>query len=93
LERPISSGKQIYPTKEENWPLTKPIPKLESMVQCTGEAKFVSDIEHEGLLHAAFALTMEASATIWKIDTSAALVSEGIFRDVEKYMHFFQSFW
>lgn len=39
LVRPLSSGQQDYPTEPKNYPLTQPIPKLESVVQCTGQAK------------------------------------------------------
>lgn len=73
-KRPISSGQQDFPTKEKNWPLTKPIPKIESLIQSTGEATYVSDIDHEGVLHAAFALSTEGNATIFKTDKARALV-------------------
>ena len=74
LIRPLSSGQQTFPTKPENYPLTKPMPKLESMIQCTGEAKYSSDIEQEGMLHAAFVLTTLANASIYKVDTKDAMV-------------------
>ncbi|XP_055348686.1 uncharacterized protein LOC129595643 [Paramacrobiotus metropolitanus] len=80
LERPLSSGTQSYPTKKENWPLTQPIPKIESMVQCTGEAKFIADIERNDLLHAAFVLTTQANATVYRIDTAPALALPGVVR-------------
>ncbi|GAU99071.1 hypothetical protein RvY_10117 [Ramazzottius varieornatus] len=77
-KRPISSGQQDFPTQEENWPLTKPIPKIESLIQSTGEATYVSDIDHEGVLHAAFALSTEGNATIFKIDKAPALAIPGV---------------
>lgn len=75
LLRPLSSGTQTYSTRKEEWPLTQPIPKLESMVQCTGEAKYISDAMEDKMLHAAFVLTTEGNATIYRIDATEALVS------------------
>ncbi|XP_055352624.1 uncharacterized protein LOC129598650 [Paramacrobiotus metropolitanus] len=80
LLRPVSRGLQTYPTKKENWPLTQPIPKIESLAQCTGEAKFISDIEQEGMLHAAFVLTEQANASIYRIDASDAMALPGVIR-------------
>ena len=33
LERPLSSGKQTYGTKKEEWPVTEPLHKLEGKAQ------------------------------------------------------------
>lgn len=33
LVRPLSSGRQDFPTKQDEWPLTKPIPKLTAIKQ------------------------------------------------------------
>lgn len=74
-DRPPATGKQSYPSNEKNWPVSKPVPKVESMAQCTGEAKFLSDIDREGLLYASFALATEGPAKIQKIDSVAAMVS------------------
>ncbi|GAV07056.1 hypothetical protein RvY_16943 [Ramazzottius varieornatus] len=82
IVRPLSSGTQSFETKAENWPVTKALPKLESLVQCTGEAKFISDIEEERMLHAAFALSTEGSATIAGIDTTVASKFPGVIRIV-----------
>lgn len=35
LERPLSSGKQSYGTRKEEWPLTEPLNKLEGKAQVT----------------------------------------------------------
>ena len=75
LLRPVSSGSQSFETKQENWPITQATPKLESMVQCTGEAKYISDIETEGLLHAAYVVTTQANASIYRLDSTVAMVS------------------
>ncbi|KAK7074022.1 hypothetical protein SK128_004964 [Halocaridina rubra] len=37
LERPLSSGQQVYDQNTEFWPLGKPVPKLEAHIQCSGE--------------------------------------------------------
>ncbi|GAV02732.1 hypothetical protein RvY_13260-2 [Ramazzottius varieornatus] len=80
LVRPVSSGSQSFETKQENWPITQAIPKLESMVQCTGEAKYISDIETEGILRAAFVLTTQANASIYRLDATAAMALPGVLR-------------
>ncbi|OQV23095.1 Xanthine dehydrogenase [Hypsibius exemplaris] len=80
LVRPLSSGKQEHGTKPENYPLTQPMPKLESMAQCTGEAKYTSDIELEGMLHAAFVLTTLGNAAIFEVDIKPAMTFPGVTR-------------
>jgi CO/xanthine dehydrogenase Mo-binding subunit len=50
------------------------MPKLESLAQCTGEAKFISDIDEHGMLHAVFVLTTEGNASIRKINMTEAMV-------------------
>lgn len=37
LQRPLSSGKQEYVSNKKEWPLTQPIPKIESLIQCSGK--------------------------------------------------------
>jgi hypothetical protein len=37
LVRPLSSGKQQFDTDKTEWPLTKPVPKLEALAQCSGK--------------------------------------------------------
>ncbi|XP_055348687.1 uncharacterized protein LOC129595644 [Paramacrobiotus metropolitanus] len=80
IPRPVSSGMQTFVSKKENYPLSQPIPKLESMVQCTGEAKYISDIHQENFLHAAFVLTTEGRATIYRIDVTDAMALPGVVR-------------
>lgn len=36
LKRGVSSGVQTFDTYKNEYPLTKPIPKLEAMIQCSG---------------------------------------------------------
>jgi hypothetical protein len=37
IDRPLSSGKQIFYTDKSKWPLNQPVPKLEAIAQCSGE--------------------------------------------------------
>ncbi|OQV18654.1 Xanthine dehydrogenase [Hypsibius exemplaris] len=80
IVRPLSSGSQSFETMEKNWPLTKPMPKLESLQQCTGEAKYISDIDEFGMLHAVFATSTEGNASIFKIDPTDALAVPGVLK-------------
>lgn len=36
LERPLSSGKHDFETDKSKWPLTKPVSKVEALIQCAG---------------------------------------------------------
>ncbi|CAH1396596.1 unnamed protein product [Nezara viridula] len=79
LERPLSQAMQSYETKPRNWPLTKPINKLEAVLQCSGEAVYVNDIpELSGLMYGALVLAARANATIKRIDPSPALAMNGV---------------
>ncbi|OQV23093.1 Xanthine dehydrogenase [Hypsibius exemplaris] len=78
LVRPLSSGKQTYSTVPDNYPVTRAMPKLESMVQCTGEAKYVSDVQQGHMLHAAFTLTTLGNAAIYKVDPTDAKAFPGV---------------
>jgi xanthine dehydrogenase/oxidase len=39
LERPVSTGKQDFETNKSVWPLNKPVPKMEAVVQCSGKTQ------------------------------------------------------
>jgi xanthine dehydrogenase/oxidase len=39
LERPVSTGKQDFETNKSVWPLNKPVPKLEAVIQCSGKTE------------------------------------------------------
>nr|CAD7447548.1 unnamed protein product [Timema bartmani] len=76
LTRPPSSGVQQFQTDSSQWPLNQPVPKIEALVQCSGEAEYVNDHPPiPGQLFAAFVLTTEAVGNIVDIDPSPALVS------------------
>nr|CAD7266658.1 unnamed protein product [Timema shepardi] len=75
LTRPPSSGVQKFQTDSSQWPLNQPIPKIEALVQCSGEAEYVNDHPPvPGQLFAAFVLTTEAVGNIIDIDPSPALL-------------------
>nr|CAD7202177.1 unnamed protein product [Timema douglasi] len=81
LTRPPSSGVQQFQTDSSQWPLNQPIPKIEALVQCSGEAEYVNDHPPiPGQLFAAFVLTTEAVGNIIDIDPSPALLMPGVVR-------------
>jgi xanthine dehydrogenase/oxidase len=76
LQRPLSSGKQDFDTDKSLFPLNEPVPKIEAVAQCSGEAEFVNDIPSiPGEVHGAFVLTTVSTGTIANIDPANALVS------------------
>ncbi|CAB3359550.1 Hypothetical predicted protein [Cloeon dipterum] len=79
LERPLSTGKQDFDTDKSLYPLNEPIPKIEALAQCSGEAEFVNDIPSvPGEVHAAFVLSTQATGTIANIDPTEALAMPGV---------------
>uniref|UniRef100_A0A240PL19 FAD-binding PCMH-type domain-containing protein n=1 Tax=Anopheles epiroticus TaxID=199890 RepID=A0A240PL19_9DIPT len=79
LERPVSSGTQSFDTIKENWPLTKNIPKIEGLLQTSGEAKYANDLPvFPNELYAAFVLGTESQTKIVDIDASEALKIPGV---------------
>lgn len=44
LERPLSSGKHFFDTFVDRYPLTEKVPKYEGLIQCSGELKYINDI-------------------------------------------------
>ncbi|XP_073981622.1 uncharacterized protein isoform X2 [Rhodnius prolixus] len=79
LQRPISSGKQEYVTNKKNWPVSKPVQKLEALIQCAGEAEYVNDKPSlPGELYGALVLANKSNAVILNIDATAALNFPGV---------------
>ncbi|XP_011302811.1 indole-3-acetaldehyde oxidase-like [Fopius arisanus] len=79
LKRGLSSGKCDYETDESLWPYNKPIPKIESIYQTSGEAQYVNDIPPQPhQVFCAFVVSQVHSGTIASIDTTAALEIEGV---------------
>ncbi|XP_045774054.1 xanthine dehydrogenase-like isoform X1 [Maniola jurtina] len=79
LKRPVSHGSQTYDTDKSVWPLNQPVPKLEALTQCSGEALYVGDsISTPRDLHVAFVLSTICLGEIVKIDASEALKIPGV---------------
>lgn len=79
LQRPISSGKQEFDTYEEDWPVTKALPKHEGFIQTAGEARYANDLPKiPGELIAVFVQATEVGSIINSIDPSAALKLPGV---------------
>ncbi|CAL4088500.1 unnamed protein product [Meganyctiphanes norvegica] len=79
LDRPLSSGSQVFDMNKETWPVGEPIPKIESTVQCSGEAEYVNDIPASpDEVHGAFVLSQYACATIKHVDPAPALAVPGV---------------
>lgn len=77
LKRITSKGTQVFDTDKSLWPLTQPIPKLEALAQCTGEAVFANDLQvQKGELFATFVTAnVKAGSIIDGFDATEALVS------------------
>lgn len=78
FDRPISSGKQSFEVHKDKFPLTQPIPKIEALVQCSGEAKYVvdHDTSRRDFHYANFVLAnTQPGSVIKEIKTLEALVS------------------
>ena len=83
LQRPLSSGMQMFDTYKDKFPLTQPVPKYEGLIQVSGEAQYANDIPNlDNELWAAFVPTSKVRAKIGKIDTTDALVNFGRFEDL-----------
>lgn len=73
--RELSSGTQTYDTYENKYPLTKPLPKYEGLIQCSGEATYVNDMpKQKNELWAAYVHATKVHYKIGSIDATAALV-------------------
>ncbi|CAG9582950.1 unnamed protein product [Danaus chrysippus] len=77
--RPVSRGQQNFETNPALWPINLPIPKLEALIQCAGEAEYTEDLPTlPREVYAAFVLTTVPLGTITKIDASKALAVHGV---------------
>lgn len=77
--RSLSHSKQTYETKNQLFPLTQPIPKLNAHSQTTGETKYVDDLSPLSLqLNGAFILTKIANAKIVSINLEKASKVPGV---------------
>ncbi|XP_063842770.1 uncharacterized protein LOC135090214 isoform X1 [Scylla paramamosain] len=79
ITRPVSSGKQFFEENVEMLPVGKPVPKVESLPQVSGEALFMNDAPAlPGELHGVFIQSGVGRASIKAIDTSKAVEAEGV---------------
>ncbi|XP_048577165.1 xanthine dehydrogenase/oxidase isoform X2 [Nematostella vectensis] len=83
-ERAVSSGRQSFDTKPARYPVSKPIPKLASKLQASGEAQYTDDIPFVGgELHAAFVISTLGNCKLDQIDTSEAMKMPGVVRFID----------
>lgn len=77
IKRQTSKGMQSYETDSSIWPLNQPVPKLEALVQCSGEATFANDMPKQANeVFAAFVTAdVVPGSVINDFDTSEAFVS------------------
>nr|CAD7570666.1 unnamed protein product [Timema californicum] len=66
---------KTYETDKSVWPLNQPVPKLEALAQCSGEAAYVNDHPAiPGELFGAFVVTTIGRGNISNIDSKEALI-------------------
>lgn len=81
-ERPISSGRHSFDTFADRYPLTEKVPKYEGLIQCSGELKYINDINPiTNELWAAFVQATDVHSFVDYIDASEALVSMPSFQN------------
>ncbi|XP_045774231.1 indole-3-acetaldehyde oxidase-like [Maniola jurtina] len=80
IKRKTSKGTQTYDTDETIWPLNKPVPKLEGLVQCSGEATFANDLPSQtDEVYGAFVTADVIPGSILAgFDTSEAFTIQGV---------------
>ncbi|XP_063538292.1 xanthine dehydrogenase/oxidase-like [Cydia strobilella] len=80
MKRMISEGNQIFDTDKSVWPLNQPVPKLEALVQCSGEAVFANDLpRQQNEVFAAFVTAdVVAGSVIESFDATTALKIPGV---------------
>ncbi|XP_071116536.1 uncharacterized protein [Haliotis cracherodii] len=78
LIRPVSSGTQTYDSRKDEYPLTKPMTKMDATLQTSGRVKYVNDIPPvQEEVFAAFVISSVGNADIDTVDTSLALTYPG----------------
>ncbi|XP_034116234.1 uncharacterized protein LOC117575899 [Drosophila albomicans] len=79
LQRPLSSGSQVYQTQKKSYPVTQAVNKVEGMIQCSGEATYMNDVlTTANTLHCVFVGATKVGANIEQIDASDALRQPGV---------------
>lgn len=76
-----SSGQQDFKTDPEQYPMTEPLPKLDSRKQTAGEAQYIGDMPSmNGQLHAVFVKSTIGCGEIKSFDASEAETAPGVVR-------------
>nr|XP_017031693.1 indole-3-acetaldehyde oxidase-like [Drosophila kikkawai] len=79
LQRPLSSGLQLFQTQKSTYPVTQAVQKLEGMIQCSGEATYMNDVlTTSNTVYCCFVGATKVGATIDQIDASEALQHPGV---------------
>ncbi|EDW59395.1 uncharacterized protein AOX3 [Drosophila virilis] len=79
LQRPLSSGTQVYQTQKQYYPVTQAVQKVEGMIQCSGEATYMNDVlTTSNTVHCAFVGATKVGASIEQIDAAEALSQPGV---------------
>nr|BAR64767.1 aldehyde oxidase [Ostrinia furnacalis] len=80
IKRHTSQGTQTFDTDKSVWPLNQPVPKLEALVQCAGEATFANDLPKQtGEVYAAFVTAdIRPGSIISGFDATEALKCPGV---------------
>ncbi|XP_075977357.1 xanthine dehydrogenase-like [Anticarsia gemmatalis] len=77
--RPVSQARQFYKTDSSIYPVNQPIPKIDALYQCSGEAFYSEDLPSQPReVFAAFALTTVGTGEIVSIDAKNALSQPGV---------------
>lgn len=89
--RPLSKGTEVYDTNPDIWPANEPMPKVEALIQCAGEAKYVNDLPtQQDEVFCAFVTSDIGTGIIEEIDPSPALVMhDWIFCEIMYFVYFF----
>ncbi|XP_045484577.1 xanthine dehydrogenase-like [Pieris rapae] len=78
-ERSLSKGTQVFETDPSIWPLNKPSPKFDGLIQCAGEASYSEDLPSlPQEVFASFVLSTVALGTIEHIDAAEAMKEPGV---------------
>ncbi|XP_075976602.1 uncharacterized protein LOC142976904 isoform X2 [Anticarsia gemmatalis] len=79
LFRGVSRASQMYETDKTLWPLNKPVPKIEGLAQCAGEASYTCDV-YSGPreVHVAFVLSEVCRGVLEGFDTTEAMKIPGV---------------
>ncbi|KAJ8719469.1 hypothetical protein PYW08_011644 [Mythimna loreyi] len=80
MKRQKSKGMQSFETDKSVWPINQPIPKIEALVQCSGEATFANDVPKQGNEVFAAFVTADAvpGSVIHDFDTTEAFKLPGV---------------